>query len=407
MSSGEVSNLLRLTRAYAAKQLPWFAPALYRCRIDLTEAVTVAAIDPDYNLYWNPRAVDRIVAAQPERADHLRELAFIWIHEISHVLRRHPERRAENYPDADRWNRSADLEINDARWAGTRHPTAFPPLLPRQFQLPEGQTAEWYYRQPQLDRGTFGWQDCGSGAHGETRPWELSSSRQLLSDVQREVTRRRVAERLSRQSGNLPGGWDVWIQQTLKNKVDWRQLLRQRLANAVARGSGQRIDYDYRRPGRRRAAYDPFILPSLRGRQKTELAVVLDTSGSTLGAPLDQAFGEIYEILRATERAVTLIPCDARAYQPVRLESVAQLRSQSRLKGGGGTDLRKGIAAALDLRPRPDTILVLTDGYTPYPTELPAVPILFGILRSTPAKWTGGLPPNPPFGEDLVVEIRV
>jgi Mg-chelatase subunit ChlD len=45
---------------------------------------------------------------------------------------------------------------------------------------------------------------------------------------------------------------------------------------------------------------------------------------------------------------------------------------------GGGTDLREGIKAALALRPRPDLVLVLTDGQTPWPDHRPSVPIVIG-----------------------------
>jgi len=42
-----------------------------------------------------------------------------------------------------------------------------------------------------------------------------------------------------------------------------------------------------------------------------------------------------------------------------------------RLQGGGGTDMGVGIAAAGQLRPTPKIIVVLTDGFTPWPDTLP------------------------------------
>lgn len=394
---------LRLARAYAAKHLPWFAPALYRCRIVLTEQTNVAAVDPDYNVYWNPAAVCGITSAAPNRTRQLEELAFVWVHEISHNLRDHGARRAAIGGEPGRWNCCADLEINDADWAGTAYPSAFPPLLPEDFRLRDGELAEWYYRRPETDRDYGQPLDCGSGAHGDAREWEAAGDRQNLNDTQREVVRRQVAEEMNKAPGNLPGGWDVWVRDTLNPKVDWRQLLRQRLATAIAVGSGARVDYSYRRPGRRQALYAPIILPTLTGSNRNQLAVVIDTSGSMEGEGLDRAIGEVYGILRGAHRRVTLIPCDTEAYEPVVLEGEADLRRVLHLPGGGGTNLLAGIHSALHLRPRPDAVLVLTDGFTPYPTETYEVPVLFGLLgeRLTPFNR----PPDPPWGEDAVIEI--
>ena len=43
------------------------------------------------------------------------------------------------------------------------------------------------------------------------------------------------------------------------------------------------------------------------------------------------------------------------------------------LVGGGGTDMTEGIARAVELRPRPDILVVVTDGYTPWPADQPPV----------------------------------
>ena len=51
------------------------------------------------------------------------------------------------------------------------------------------------------------------------------------------------------------------------------------------------------------------------------------------------------------------------------------------LIGGGGTDQREGIGAALALRPRPDLILVLTDGQTPWPDRRPPVPVVIALVE--------------------------
>lgn len=65
-----------------------------------------------------------------------------------------------------------------------------------------------------------------------------------------------------------------------------------------------------------------------------------------------------------------------------------------------------GIDAALRLLPKPDSILVLTDGYTPYPPAPYPTPVVFGILcghkdASIPT------PPVPPWSEEAVVWMEM
>ena len=50
-------------------------------------------------------------------------------------------------------------------------------------------------------------------------------------------------------------------------------------------------------------------------------------------------------------------------------------------KGGGGTDMRVGIAAAASLKERPDYLVILTDGYTPWPETAPRhMRVIIGLV---------------------------
>jgi Mg-chelatase subunit ChlD len=52
-----------------------------------------------------------------------------------------------------------------------------------------------------------------------------------------------------------------------------------------------------------------------------------------------------------------------------------------KLLGGGGTDMGAGLAAAVELAPRPDLIIVLTDGRTPWPARAPdRAKVVVGLL---------------------------
>ncbi|MCB0639707.1 MAG: hypothetical protein KDC54_23950 [Lewinella sp.] len=423
-SFSESEELLRFARAYCAEHLPWFAPALFQCRLHLSERVPVAGIDRHLNIYFNPSVVQRLQRTAASRDELLPWLGFLWVHEISHLLREHAGRGEQLKAAPLIWNVAADLEINDSQWPGLAPAPSLPGVFPQAFGWPTGQLAEWYHQQ--LDRHwarhlimlqqTLAsarpdeWLDEGSGIHGQLRPWEMdeNSPRQQLDHLSLTVIRRQVAREMQRhaQAGAWPAGWDRWIKEMLQPRVDWRHLLRHRLSVALQQGRGRRVDYSFQRLSRRQTVYHPILSPSLGGDQSARLAVVLDTSGSINPPLLAKSVGEVLGLLRSFQVPVTLIPCDTVAYERLTLRTTADLRRLTVLPGGGGTDLQSGIEAALELRPAPDTILVLTDGYTPYPTRPAAVPIIFGIFQPDPGQPIPR-PPNPPWGEDAVVVIEV
>ncbi|MBB4078176.1 putative metal-dependent peptidase [Lewinella aquimaris] len=404
----EIAERVRFARAYAAEQLPWFAPALFRSNIVITPQVEVASIDLHYNVYWNPVTVDQIWRDRDRRLA-LSELGFLWIHEISHRLRRHGERATalgiSSGPRARRWNIACDFEINDSEWSGLKMPAAYPGMLPEGFGLPRGQLAETYLLQ--LEAGDYPDLsfaiDEGSGIHGLPRPWE-AGDRQRLSTIEEEIIRREVARRSWEASQDLvPDAWRDWAADVLGSRVNWRQRLGHRLSVALQRGIGSRTDYSYARPSRRQSVYQPIMPPSLAGDQTARIAIVVDTSASMQATELQRALSEVAAVVRQFNHPVTIIPCDLVAYEPVREVSEREAFRISYLPGGSGTDMRAGIDAAVRLRPRPDSILVLTDGMTVYPQANYPVPVIFGILRQEGQETQ--LPPDPPFGPDRVVMI--
>ncbi|HEV2785292.1 MAG TPA: VWA-like domain-containing protein, partial [Solirubrobacteraceae bacterium] len=77
-----------------------------------------------------------------------------------------------------------------------------------------------------------------------------------------------------------------------------------------------------------------------------------------------------------------VLSCDAYVHRVQRITSARQVE----LRGGGGTNMGAGIEAALELRPTPSVIVVLTDGYTPWPAEGPKrARVVVGLVG--PADW--------------------
>jgi predicted metal-dependent peptidase len=179
----------------------------------------------------------------------------------------------------------------------------------------------------------------------------------------------------------MPAGWQRWADDVLEPVVDWRRMLRASVRRGVADIAG-RVDFTYRKPSRRAAALPDIVLPSLRQPQPT-VAVVIDTSGSMNDAMLAQVLGEVGGLLSSVgigSRRLHVVCCDAQAYQAQRVLNAHDVR----LLGGGGTDMGAGLAATADLRPRPDLVIVLTDGHTPWPSGPPGkAKVIVGLLDST------------------------
>jgi len=257
--------------------------------------------------------------------------------------------------------------------------------------------------------GAIHW-DEGSGVHGQARPWELHAddpSTNALSDFDRQALQEEVARKIvehQKEQGTLPAGWLRWAEAILKPKVNWREQLKRILRGVISEGLGHRLDYSYRRPHRRSAVYHPIYLPALQGEYKPRVACVVDTSGSISDRELMQSLAEVRAVLEALRIPVTIIPCDAVPYEAIRVFHGSDwLKVRQGLRGGGGTDMVAGLNAALALKPKPEAVIVLTDGHTPFPSVRPKdTAVIWAIWQ-----YGDGEPPKPPMppwrARDVVV----
>ncbi|WP_329089584.1 VWA-like domain-containing protein [Actinomadura citrea] len=378
---------LLAARYRAAGDRPYLASALYSLTVVPTDRVPTMGVDRHWRCYVSPSFV---------AATSVPELAGVWIHEVAHLLRDH-HGRADLLPAADhrdraRLNVAQDCEINDDLVAdGLELPEGR--VVPGDFGLETGRLFEEYL--PHLPPSAS-CSDCGSGAHGSPGEWEIvgPGGPGEVSTVEAEALRRHTAEAMrahQRNRGSLPGGWQRWAEQVLEPVVDWRRVLAGAVREAVAWAAGG-VDYTFHRPSRRTAALRGVVLPSLR-RPLPVVAIVIDTSGSMGEDDLAAALAEVTGVLREVGvggNRITVLACDADVHTATRVTSAQQVA----LEGGGGTDMRVGIRAALDRPERPGVVIVLTDGFTPWP-EAPSSSRLIAALIGTD-------PPPPPAWVETV-----
>ena len=109
--------------------------------------------------------------------------------------------------------------------------------------------------------------------------------------------------------------------------------------------------------------------------------MVIDTSGSVDDDMLARAVAEVDAAIAALGLPgshVTVHAVDAAVHTTRAVRSARRVE----LVGAGGTDLRIGLRAVEEERPRPDVVIVFTDGFTPWPaTPPPGAAVIIALLR--------------------------
>ena len=402
MSLGpEKAGKIAAARLWAANRFPYLASALFASPVVEADGLGGFAVDRWWRVYVDPGVLDAWTVPQ---------VGFELVHHCGHLLRDHASRAVE-LPVADRdagaWVAAGDAEINDDLVSEDDLEPAHDPVLPSTLGCEPGHLAEEYFR-PAVGscQGGLCPHDCGSGAHGQDRDWEQGEQSgdgpaSGLRSYQGDLVRRQVAADAlahAKQAGTVPAGLRRWAEQIVAPRVNWRRALAAELRKGIADTSG-RSDYTYRRPSRRAAAVNDVILPALR-RPVPNVAVVCDTSGSMTNDLLARVLAEVDGILRAVgvrADGVRVLACDAAVHTVRRVRHAGQVE----LVGGGGTNMGAGIAAAVAGKPRPHVVVVLTDGFTPWPRTGPkGTKVIVGLLGPDAFR----LPPTPGWARTIRID---
>lgn len=372
---------LQAARAKAISLVPYFGAALSSMVMHEVPHLGTVATDTRWRFYYDPEVV---------AGWSLGTCVAAWVHEVKHNLHGHAERfRALGAP-ADQhpvFNIAGDALINEdlldlERIVRDRSALELSPRWVYLENLPVAadrtMTAEQiFHLLTQQDSPMPAALDCGSGAGAPGKWWELpqddgrdGSLDPGRGDLISFETARQVAAHLRQYGrGSVPGGTQRWAEAILEPAVDWRTELRSVVSHTCAAVRGRR-DYTFARPSRRRAPQGGVVLPGLVEPPPPQGAVVLDTSASMSSDDLAQGVAEVAGILKQVSRGrapLSVIACDHAADNAQKIRAAADVR----LVGGGGTDLRYGIDAAAELRPRADFVVIFTDGDTPWPVRPP------------------------------------
>ena len=421
-------------RSVALDLMPYMAAQLFALTPLNDPGVDTFAVDHRHRLYIN---FDNAIPYGP------RFCGEALLHECSHLFGAHYDRAndagitLEQYRS---WGLCADFEINDdLRDAGCSRLAAHGVFAAR-IGEDDYQTVEHYWsvlqqQQQQIpgrrpggegtpqqgeseddggagpgegegegDGGSEPYSGCGSGSGGEPAPGELGDGEDVdgyaRAATDAEVTRTRIATAATIRDyaasgrGTVPGGLTELADIILAPpKVPWRAVVASVIRRALARRAGD-TDTTYPRRNRRRhnvllrsttsdgvatGTVSRIVYPGTYSPDPF-IALVRDTSGSMSAAELGDAANEIEGIARqcgVRGRQFRVLDVDAAVHQ---VRDYSGVDSIAEVTGRGGTDMVAGVEAALELKPRPDLVIVVSDGYTPWPVEAHRVPLVICLV---------------------------
>ena len=269
---------------------------------------------------------------------------------------------------------------------------------------------------------------CGSGSGGEKAPWELDEDDDLngqapaASGGEKERVRIQTATDVkehSKTKGNIPAGFSEIADDILApSKTPWQKVLSSHIRRAVASKMGN-YDADHSKRSRRRHRApikdgNGVILGNVCHPGTYEptprIEVIRDTSGSMSTYDLGLATREIAMIARRVGiRGKDLMVTDVDAA----VHSSRAFNKKSDIveaHGRGGTSMIPGIEAAMNRKRKPTAIVVITDGYTDWPTMKGSVPVIAAIVcpdENFSMFQEGGGFPTPDFIKSVCIQTDI
>lgn len=372
--------LIRFAQAYL-----YFGAHTYRMKFmgKPQSEIPTMAIDRYWRVFYSDEWVEKCNPKQN---------VFNIYHELEHPLLGFWDRLGDR--EYKLWNYAHDLEINSGlmmeikNWQpGPRNvecPMELPPgvLTPEQFGFPHGLLAEEYYellkQKQEKERGRN-----GGGKDGNGDPYDFPNNPcnpvkpgeedpepgGRISPAEGEIMKRKIAEDLQehkKSRGYLPSNLEFFVQRTLHPVVNWKRELRAQTRHALITTQGKN-DYTYRKRSRR--DIPGVVMPGLQDHMPVA-CVGQDTSGSMSEHEMDRGMTELAAILNLYRGRffVHFLALDAVIQKHIKLFHAAQPVA---LGGRGGTNMIRFFESAMELKPKPDCLVLVTDGETPWPDKAP------------------------------------
>lgn len=371
--------------------------------------IWLAAVDPFFNIYINPRGWRRHDTAQQ---------AFTLAHEVAHRVFKHHERMGHR--DPEQWNVDADLSINyllveemgraamylDGYYSSrVGHLTTEDLYALREGdESPQARSEAAAGHETEKASPVDGGREQKGSAPKPTRDESLdvrgrpgtaddvlAENSQRLRDAHAaaeiireardikpenedrwkdDIARARVNARMQ---GLMPAGLDRSITQRLTPQVNWAEQFQSAIQRSLTTAGRRESAW---LPPNRRFIGQGLLLPDLRTTELPKVAFVADTSGSRTSKHLAAAYSEIDEARRLYESMVYVLDCDADVHTGTWVPPHEELPP---LVGGGGTDFRPIFKHLQEAETHPDLCVIFTDTWGEFPAEEPEFPTLWVV----------------------------
>lgn len=333
---------------------PFFASLLYSTPMVVKRTIWLASTD-GRSLFVNPEACE-------ERT--VPELKTLLCHEGLHVAFMHVPLMLRLKLDRDLWNRATDYCINlilvemgltpidgwlyEPQYAGLTALQIYDRLLQQQEESPDEGEGD--------APGGIG-TDLDMPEHGG----DAAEVMKDMADVQQRVAQAAAAARMA---GKMPGALERLIDQMLSPVVPWLSVLQDYMT---------RLAQDEETWRRRNRRFTHVVLPTRYSERMGPVIMIGDTSGSIGNDELCRYASETAAIAEQLQpEHIRVVWADTSVSSEQVFEPGDPLTFAP--TGGGGTDMRVPLAHVAQYDPQ--VVILMTDGYTPWPAEATPYPLI-------------------------------
>ena len=271
-------------------------------------------------------------------------------HECSHILLQHLTNNWDylRKSDPQTFNMAADCECNSYIPALQVHPYCYP----IRFGLENGQGTLHYFEKLIDEKNNGGLPDNTQVLDDHSK-WEtVSEAQKQLVQQQIDSHAKNTAEQVQKSCGSIPGQFKEYIDGLFKIKpriFDWKQYFRRYL--------GSVIDVELKKSRKKESLRFPDCA-GIKHKRKSQILVVVDTSGSISKNDLCDFFSEIHHIYKAGA-LIDIIEIDTKIQRQYRYDGKWDLQASGR----GGTILTEAVNYYNAHRRDYTSCVFFTDGY--------------------------------------------